>query len=310
MKVIKKIAKILIVIIIISITILVINHISLNIHYLINKHNYKETFSVSGNKGNYVPQGLSYSSKYNVALQTSYNSKHKVSRLYVTDLKTQKLIKELDLIDIDDNEYLLHVGGVTTDNNTVWITNENQVDEFSLEEIMTTTNNFVKSKKSTKLPIRGDFCLYKNNTLWIGDFFLNPFYKVKDNNPLLLAYDINNINYDNPKLIISLPKMVQGMEIDDNNEFLFTTSFTYLIKSNLLIYKDVLKEKPKKYILNGNHIPYYKFTKASLKEKIKLPPMAEGMFYKDNNLYILFESSSDSYKPALPKLKRVIIFNP
>ena len=308
MKILKQISKVLIIIIEIVLIIFILNYFRINIRYLISKSNYKETFSVQGNKDKYVPQALTYSSKYNVAIQTSYNKKHKVSRIYITDLSSNKLIKSLNLLHKDSSINNNHVGGITTDNETVWITNDYEVSEYSLKNIITTNKKSIKSIKETKLPIRGDFCLYKHNTLYIGDFFLKPFYNVPNNNPLLLAYDKNNINYQKPKYIISLPKMVQGMEIDKNNNFLFTTSYTYLINSKLLVYNNVLLEKPSTYKLNNKSYPYYKFTKKNIISKKTLPPMAEGMFYKNNDLYILFESSTDAYRPALPKLKKVIIF--
>ena len=34
--------------------------------------------------------------------------------------------------------------------------------------------------------------------------------------------------------------------------------------------------------------------------------MAEGIFYKDNELYILFESSSDKYSLADPKIDKIL----
>ena len=303
-----KVVKIVLIIIGVVALLFILNYLRINIHYHLNKNNYKESFLVQGNKEYYVPQGLTYSSKYNVVLQTSYNSKHDVSRLYITDFKTKKLLKTLNLIEIDDKDNTNHVGGITTNNETVWITNDYEVNEYSLEEIINTNNDYIKSINNTKLPIRGDFCFYKDNTLYIGDFCLKPFYPVPDNNPLLLAYNTNNIDYNSPKYIISLPKMVQSMEINNNNEFLFTASFTYLITSKLLVYKNVLKEKASTYTLNGKKYPYYKFSKNNLIRKDTIPPMAEGMFYKNNRLYILFENSSDAYKPALPKMKNVIIY--
>ena len=73
----KKILKILFVFILIILLIFIINYIRINITYMMNKKDYKESFNVYGNKNNYVPQGLTYSDKYNIVLQTSYNSKHK-----------------------------------------------------------------------------------------------------------------------------------------------------------------------------------------------------------------------------------------
>ena len=305
-----RVLKIIYIFIIIVILIFFINYLRINISYMLNKKDFKDSFNVYGNNNNYVPQGLTYSDKYNIVLQTSYNSKHKVSMLYVIDFKTKKLIKELKLKEIDNSNNTNHVGGIATDNNKVWITNDFLVNEYDLDTILNTDNDYIQSIKNNKLPNRGDFCTYKDGYLWIGDFFLNPFYKVKDNNPLLMKYNVEEIiDYNKPELIISLPKMVQGMVITDDNKFIFTESFTYLINSSLSIYDNVLKKEKDTYKLNNVNIPYYKFEKKDLIKNIKLPPMAEGLFIKDNNLYILFESSSDSYKPAIPKIRKVIKYD-
>ena len=310
MKILKRILLSLLIVIGIILLLFILNYARLNVSYYINKSKYIETIDVQGNTSRYVPQGLAYSKNYNIAMQTSYNSDRNVSMLYITDFETGTLLKSLELIEPDGSNNIHHVGGITTDENTVWITNDYEVEEYSLEEIITTENDYIKSIKTSSLPIRGDFCKYNNGTLWIGDFFLNPFYKVPDDNPLLLAYTTEeSYNYSKPSLAISLPKMVQGMVITNDNHFVFTASFTYLIKSNLSIYDNVLNEEPGTYNLNGAEIPYYKFSEKNLIKNIKLPPMAEGMFNIGNDLYILFESSSNSYSLALPKLPKVIKFN-
>ena len=310
MKYIKKILKIVLFFLILTILLLIIDYIRLNISYSINKNKYIDTIKVRGNTNKYTPQGLTYSDKYDIVLQTSYNSKHNVSKLYVSNFSTGKLLKELELRNIDNTDNNTHVGGITTDNNTVWITSDYEVNEFNLEEIITTNNTYIKSINNIKLPNRGDFCTYNNNILWIGDFFLNPFYPVPDNNPLLMGYNLNNkIDYSTPDYIISLPKMVQGMAITPDNKFIFTSSFTNLIKSELSIYDNVLKTSPSTYIINNKNIPYYKFDNNTHIKTLKLPPMAEELFYRDNNLYILFENSSDTYFYAYPKMNKIIKLN-
>jgi hypothetical protein len=117
------------------------------------------------------------------------------------------------------------------------------------------------------------------------------------------------IDYQKPYCIISLPKMVQGMTITSDNKFVFTSSFTYLIKSGLSIYNNVLEDEHEYYSLNGQDIPYYHFNESNLDKKIKLPPMAEGLFRINDDLYILFESSSNSYSMAYPRLNKIIKFN-
>ena len=285
--------------------ILIIDYLRINFFYNINKSKYIESFDIQGRRGGYVPQGMAYSSKYNVVLQTSYNGDHDVSMLYVIDFSTGSLIKSLKLTDINDKDDCKHVGGITTDDNTVWITNDYEVDEFSLDEIINTDSDSIKSLKNTKLHNRGDFCLYDNGILWIGDFYLKPFYNVPDDNPLLIGYDINNLDYSNPSYIISLPKMVQGMAIVDG-KFVFSQSYTYLVLSSISVYENPLNGESSYYSFNGKDIPYYKLD--NLYSKYKVPPMVEGIFYKDDYLYMLFESDSDYYSLSLPRIDKVLKF--
>lgn len=309
MKYIKKIGKLLIIFILIFLLVLVLDYIRLNLAYLIHKKEYVETFAIQGNQSNYVPQGLAYSQKYNIILQTSYNSKHAFSKLYVTDFESGKLLKELKLLKADGTNNTSHVGGITTNDETVWITSDYEANEYSLIEILNTMESFIQPTKTTTMDTRSDFCCYNDNILWIGDFFLNPFYPVPDDNPLLMGYSINNLDYSTPSYIISLPKMVQGMAITSNHQFVFTSSFTNLIHSKLSIYENVLEKENEYYELNGQQIPYYHFTKDYLVKKINLPPMAEGLFEKDNHLYILFENSSNTYFYAFPKIEKVIQYD-
>ena len=230
--------------------------------------------------------------------------------LYVTDFRTGKLLKKLKLKETDYNDNINHVGGITTDEDKVWITNDYEINEYDLEEIVNTKKEYIKSTKNKKLPNRGDFCLYNDNILWIGDFYLYPFYKVPNNTPLLLGYNIEkSINYKNPDYVISLPKMIQGMAITKDNKFIFTASFTNLINSILMIYDNPLKDENNYYQINNKKVPYYSFNDNNLINTLKIPPMAEGIFYKDNNLYILFENSSDTYFYAFPKINKIIKLN-
>ncbi|MBR2704419.1 MAG: hypothetical protein IKE91_03020 [Clostridia bacterium] len=307
MRIVKKILIGIGIIIGVIIGFLLLDYFVLNISYNMDKYKYEEMFDVQGNKDKYVPQGMTYSKKYNVVLQTSYSGNNDVSMLYVIDFSSGKLLKSLKLRNTKGKDDKTHVGGIATDDSTVWITSDYYVKEYLLDDIMSTSNDYVQSKADTKLGIRGDFCYYGYNTLYIGDFCLAPFYKVPDNNPLLLAFDTEtDYNYDEPKYIMSLPKMVQGMTIAPNKSFVFTCSFTNLIKSDLKVYSNVLEEKAETYNYKGKDVPYYKFTNNNNIVTIKFPPMAEGLFSIDNDLYMLFESSSDKYFYAIPKMKKVI----
>ena len=283
------ILKIVIIIFVTILLVFILNYVRINIRYYISKDKYEETFPVYGNTNNYIPQGLTYSDKYNIVLQTSYSKKNNSSKVYVIDFTKEKLINELELLNKNGTKNTKHVGGIATDNDKVWISNDYEIDIYNLDDILNSKGS-VKPIEEIKLPIRGDFCYYQNNKLWIGEFYLKPKYDVEDGKPKLYGYDTrNDINFNAPNIIKILPKAVQSMVILPNGDFAFGRSYTYLANSYLSIYKDipVMKENNK----NSN---------------IKLPPMIEGMFIKDDYIYILFESSAKNYSLAEPSLDKVI----
>ena len=302
-----KIIKILLFIAIIFILLLVVNYARIALSYYFQKNQFEDKFEIYGYKDSYVPQAITYSSKYNVILQTSYNSKNKCSKIFITDFETGKLIKELELLKNNGDSNLNHVGGITTDDNTIWISGDYELNWYSLDEIMNTNLQYIKSILDLKLHNRGDFCLFKDNVLWIGDFYLKFLYNVPENNPLLIGYSIDaNYNSLNPRYLISIPKMVQGLAITDDNSFVFTRSYSGFLKSEVLIYKNFLNTKSDYYELDGIKVPYYKFTKNNLIDNIKIPPMAEGLFFKDKSLYILFESCASRYFTTYPKINKIL----
>ena len=303
----KKFLKILFFIILIPFILFILIYLYLNTSYFLNKKTFVEIYDIQGNENGYVPQGLTYSEKYNVILQTSYNKKD-ISMLYVIDFSNGKLLKELKLKDNNEDFSHSHVGGITTNDDKVWITNDYKINEYSLEEIINTENDYIISTKISDTYNRGDYCYYKDNILWIGDFHTSIYMKSKNNKPLLLGYELTeNIDYNNPKYAISTPNMIQGMTMLKDNSIVFTTSFSNVIRSRLLIYSNILEQETNNYYeINDNKIPYYHLDKTNLKRKVLLSPMAEGLFYKDSYLYILYENSSDEYEFTYPKIRKIV----
>ena len=305
----KKRLKILLCILGIIIGVIVLVFLITNGKYLLQKSNFKEEkLLVQGNHSRYVPQGLTYDSTHNIVIQTSYQKDHKVSKVFVSDFDSGKVLHTYSLYDQDNHPIVGHVGGIATDSKTVWITSDNTVWEFFIDDFLKDSKK-IYSIREEKLPIRGDFCTYYQNELWIGDFYQPIFWKVKNNTPLLFTYDVNDeIDYNNPNKITSLPKTIQGMAIT-NDSIYFTHSYTFLNPSKLSIYHNIYNgNTTDSYSFNGKKIPYYHFLSNSLEKTTSLSPMAEGIFYKEHKLYLLFESSSDAYPLAFPKIKNILSY--
>lgn len=306
-----KILKIILFILLFIIVILIIDYARIDFRYFISKKNYEETFPIKGPDDGYTPQGITYSDIYNVVLESAYKTDD-AAKIYVIDFSTGNDIKSIDLYLSDGKKNTTHAGGIATDNKTVWVTGDGMVYEYSLKDIVETKDNKIQSNKEYKLLNNGDFCYYKNLTLWIGDFFLKPLYPVPNDNPLLYGYEKNEkskIEYESPVIALTLPKMVQGMSITDDNEFLFTASFTNLINSTLYKYKDIREDADEKIEINGSAIDYSTFTKEDIISTTKLPPMAEGMFYYKDDVYITFENTAKKYFFAFPKVRKVLKLN-
>ena len=84
-----KYIKILVIIFGVIISLVVINYCRIVLTYCINKNNYIECFDIQGNKEKYTPQGLTYSEKYDVIIQSSYNAENKISKL----MQNEKIIR-------------------------------------------------------------------------------------------------------------------------------------------------------------------------------------------------------------------------
>ena len=269
------------------------------------KKDFQDSFPIYGNTKGFVPQGLTYSDGYNIVLQTSHNKDTKTNMLYVIDFSTGSLIKALTLKNMNGENIPEHIGGVATDNQRVWVTGDYQVYEYSLDEIVGTTNRDIACYQSGQVGTRGDFCYYGNGFLWIGDFYFPYFYEVPDKNPLLWAFNTSELNYQKPQYILSIPDKVQGMSLVDG-KFYFSRSYTYLMNSKFSCYKDVLSKPYEVFKVNGFDVPYYRISEDDLIEEVVLPPMAEGFFYYDNSFFISFESNADRYRLAFPKIKNII----
>lgn len=303
----KKALKYIFTIAIVPLILYALIYIHLNNAYFFNKNLYIETHNIQGNVNGYVPQGLTYSEKYNVILQTSYN-KNNYSMLYVIDFSSGVLLKELKLKISEDEYSYSHVGGITTNDDKVWITSDYKLYEYSLDEIIETEKDYIVSKVTEQTYNRGDFCYYKNDILWIGDFHNKIYMSIKGDKPYLFGYKlIDDIDFNYPQYVISIPDMVQGMTILENNTIVFTRSFSNLMRSRLSFYSNVLAKETKEYFeINGNKIPYYHLNNSNLVKTEYLSPMAEGLFHKDDYLYILFENSSDEYEHTYPKINKIV----
>ncbi len=232
-----------------------------------------------------VPQGLTIA-KSNILISAYHFSGSNNSIVYVLDINGK--IKNICTLDINS-----HVGGIYFDKNTdlLWITGYNgHINVFSIEDILnsnhaTTVYDFDVGENlpNFKKPSikEASFLTIYENTLYVGNFSLK-----KDG--IIKKYKINkntlsiNLEYLGD---FKIPDKVQGVAFYQHKKekyIIMSTSFGRKSKSLLKIFK---------YDENITDYAYSKIPYISQ----ELPPMAEQIITKGNELLVLFESNSNIY---------------
>lgn len=261
----------------------------------------KDGVNIPGLKEGGIPQGLTYSSKYNVLIMTSYFKINHPSSLYIIDYESGNLIKKVKLLNKNKSNYKGHVGGIATNNDKVWITSHYDVIELSLDEIMESNEVVIKNK--TKLDNSASIANYSNDILWIGEYDYKFYYKTKEhhhfknNRSLLFGYKDENIDFNKPDYVISIPNRVQGFVQDKLGNMYFSRSFWSFQRSKLTVYKNILEGKTDGiYKIGNNEIPLYILSKEDKIDNIYMLPMSEGITLVDEEINVLFESAAKVYK--------------
>lgn len=242
---------------------------------------------------NYVYQGIC--AYKDLLFITSYDCTYKLNSK-ITIVRNQAIIHETIL---NTNS---HVGGIAIDpkNKIVWVTDRRGcISGYEL-------NNVIKSDSVIpifdKIKVADDLIniyginsvayltIYKNK-LYVGN------YNTKDKS-IIKVLSINkdgSIDLENVR-VISSPSYIQGITFisKNNKDYLFiSSSYGTILKSNIKIceYNSSIKDL------------------RDLDMKIiKLPPMLEQIYIKDNKLYTIFESNAKKYRNIFIKNKDINIY--
>lgn len=287
---------------------------SLNLeNYSLFKEKTKTYTIIPGIKQGQIPQGITYSNKYDVMITSGYHKGTAPSVLNIIDYKTGEYQKSIQLLYKGESSKA-HVGGITTDNETVWIVSDNFLYKVSLNDLVNKENmSEIEMELEKELNQRADFCTYHNGILWIGEFFQNSKYKTEESHHLKLNDEEVNkaflVGYKNmkAKYILSIPEKIQGVAFTDN-EIILSQSYGGRTSSHLLFYQNPMaNEKDTVFEFKDKKIPVWYLGKKQLNKDILMPPMSEEIVNVENNLYILFESASNLYQTyALDKVDTIL----
>ena len=292
-----------------------LNYTQKKYDYKINKKyadylaNHEEYAIIPGLNEDIIPQGLTYSAKYNKFIVTGYHKGKAASVLFIIDYDSKMLEKTLLLQHNDNQPFNTHIGGLTNNNETLWLSDDYKIYTLEMEELINAENmSFIKVSKAIETFVKGDNITYHNNTLWVGEYDYKIKYKTKKshyyttpnnykNKSLIIGFDISeNIDFNNPKYIISVPDRIQGLTFDENNNIILSRSFWSFQPSNISTYKNPLDTQPSLIKINDMEHCIWYLDNTNLISDLELPPMSEGIVYLNGDLYVIFESASSYYK--------------
>ncbi|SDD82353.1 hypothetical protein SAMN02799630_04248 [Paenibacillus sp. UNCCL117] len=267
-----------------------------------------------------VPQGIGYVEEKNWLLVTHYREKGQSSLLTVIDAGTGKLVKAHELYKEQGVPYTGHAGGITASKQNVWISSDGKAYRLKKETL-------IQAEDEAKLVFEGalatdtraSFTAYADGVLWVGEFAQGASYPTskthymtnrdgKEHKAWAAGYKLDPDTDDLPAgkagaagepavpdYILSLPDMVQGIEVD-KGRIVLSQSYGRNAASSLIIHKQPLAEAPHQTVKIGNSsVPVWFLDSQTKQKELAAPPMTEGIVTVKGKLHVLFESAAKPY---------------
>ncbi len=268
----------------------------------------KTEFEIPGLNEGFVPQGMEYEKTNDIFLISGYMANGSASRVYIIDNENE--VKYVTF-NFENEPYLGHAGGVTSDGYGLWLVGDSVVNYLHLNDLLNAENgDQISIISSFTAPNGADFVTTYDGKLIVGEFHREGNYSRdssheiitssgKVNKAITFAYEIDNNNACglktfNPIFAISTTSLVQGMSITED-KIILSTSYS-LPSSQILIYDNILNGTATKMHFNGLDEEVDTYILDTPTSSKTLPPMSEEITIKDNSLFILFENACSKYK--------------
>lgn len=273
-------------------------------------------FKIPGLDTSFTPQGLCYNEYEKTFFVSGYMSDGSASRIYVVDAQTQQTVKYITLLTTDGKDYVDHAGGITANENYVWVVGDGILNRILLWEINSAQNgdkvNIIDSMETGN---GADFVTIDKvqNILWVGEFHRDKAYETDEshyfetssgtNKALSFGYEMSDnaeqgslgFSTLTPVIALSTPSLVQGMIIA-GEKIVLSTSYS-LPDSHLYTYTNILElPTDKTYSVSQDiSIPLYILDEENLLGDMSAPCMSEEIEYVNGRVFVLFESACQKY---------------
>ncbi len=222
------------------------------------------------------PQGLCITEDF--VFVSSYSGvRGNLGKIKVFDKKSSELLISLGM---DENS---HLGGLTFDGTYIWVCNSSKM---SIERISYAfIQQMVRENRGSMIDARNLMDIYRVNNipssvtyydgqLWVATHSIWT-------NAIMIGYNYNeNTNHLNSLVSFWIPPKVQGVTFTEEGEVYLSTSYGRKNSSYIKKYSSI-------YAMSNDVNDYT--------ELIELPPCSEGIEYKNDKIYVLFESAGKKY---------------
>lgn len=272
---------------------------------------------VPGLQDGFIPQGICFVENLGMFAISGYmpndaDGNKQNSRIYFVNPETD----ESKMFIIDD--FTGHAGGIACHENDLWISSggssssNGKIYHFTLDMFAGESGSTVSFDGYFSVPVKGSVLYCDGEKLWVSEFYNND----KDNNKVNEAhhygsnhawscgYDLPvNVDYSAkeklvPDIVISIPDKVQGMSVTADGEVIFSTSYGRRNNSKMYVFENYTEWDTNTVNVFDSDVTLYVSKKKNRIISFKMPTLMEGIDYHNGKLYIIFESSAETYADA------------
>lgn len=274
----------------------------------------EKPFAIPGVKSGFVPQDMYYLEDEDTWLFSGYNPFFNApSPIYVRagDGSVKKIVVTLP----DGAIYRGHGAAVTAQGDNVFLTVSDGYVVLSKKDLLSATDgSVIQSHGHVPVELEPAFMTIQNGVLYIGEFYQPLFYPTpkshwvkldegKENPALIYAYEPDENGLfgfsEQATAVYSIPADIQGMCITDDNRMVLSRAWG-VGDASLLVY-DLNKTAQKgTYMVDGHEAPLYVLDSNDFLKSVTVPPMAEGIDFKDGKVFLANESASNLYLLGKP----------
>ncbi|MBR4728408.1 MAG: hypothetical protein IK080_11030 [Clostridia bacterium] len=278
---------------------------------------YTPLFPTPEVENGYVPQGLCYLEKAQVYVLSAYHETQP-SVLILTDAAAGTRLKTLALAQADGQPFTGHLGGVATDGDWLYLTDEAKVQRLAVSAVLQAADGeTLPLTESFLTDLRCSFLSCDGAYLYAGEFYNFTFDGSFDTDPdhwrrvsfferyyaRCCAYPLASLDaaceagtVTTPEYVLTLPRCVQGLARMPDGSLRLSVSYGRNNPSYLLTYTDVTAWDPDGSVLYGDErVPIYYLYQKACTARAELPPMLEGIAAVNGQTVGVFESCAAKY---------------